>query len=212
MHPVVLPVLLQAVVGEVYVVIGGLRVVLTARGAQIAVSVVQQLVLGSAYRPDPYIELAPLEQQWPLHVFLNEPHRVHGLVLQHLLDFLHGPTNIDALALVEGRRLNKPHIFLAVLNRKLLLVAVAVLDLAEADVELPVLEVLHQGGDDKRGRDRVVDLVTGHHCCVVLQVEVAQGTHQAWLCGDLAVVFQVVVHHHAEAFGEELFHGVVGLC
>ena len=74
MHPIVLPELLEAVVGEVDVVVRGLRVVLAAGGAQVAVSVVEQLVLGSAYRPDPDVEFAPLEEQGPLHVLLHEPH------------------------------------------------------------------------------------------------------------------------------------------
>ena len=136
---------------------------------------------------------------------------MHGLVLEDFFDFFHSPADVDALALVQGRRLDQPHVFLAVLDRKLLFVAVATLDLAETGVELTVLQVLHQGRYYERGWNRVVDLVPRHHRCIVLQVEATQGTNETWLCGDLTVVFQVVVNHHSETFGKKLFHCVVGL-
>ena len=212
----VLAVLLHAVVGEVHhlrgvVAVAGARAGLAAEvqreqlggGAAVAVLVHVDVELVVHHHPDADVKLAAVDEQRQLAVLLHHPlrarrhrravHRQAVAVHRHevLLDGRQLRVHLDALALVQVRRLHQPHVAAAVLGGHALAAAlhVAAAQLPEVRAEAGVL--------GQAAAANVAQDEGGGHVVKHLQpqprVVVAQVARQARLGGD-ALDGREVVH------------------
>ena len=129
---VVVSVLLQAVISQVDVVVSALWVVFRGGGPEVAVFVIEKLVLACGHCPHPDIELPAFEQQRLLYVLLDDPQRVDRLGPEALLDLFQAPADLDALALVQSCRFDQPHVFFTVLRWSAFFVRVHHADLVKS--------------------------------------------------------------------------------
>ena len=120
MFSIVVSILLQAVIGEMHVVVLILERVIVRAGPQIALLVVIELVLVWCISPHSDIELSPFEQHWLLNVLLNHPVGIELPRGEELLNLLQTVKDLYAAALVHVCRLHKPIVFFAMLLRSLL--------------------------------------------------------------------------------------------
>ena len=172
--PVVVTELLQAVVGQVDVVVSCVGVVLAARGPQVPVLVVEQVVLARGDGPDPDVELPALEQEWPFYILLHEPERVRQFAFEKGVNLLNTPADLDAPALVQSCRFDEPHILGAVLGREFFFATVSILDVVASVDQESVLFVFYLSSDNERSRDGVVNVVRGFNCKFVTLVKVPE--------------------------------------
>jgi hypothetical protein len=117
MLSIVVAMLLQAVIGQVHVVVAIVQLVVVRGGAQVALVVEEDFLLSVQEDPHADVEFSTFKKEGALDVLLNDPAsvlRASGDELNYiveLIEYLYPP------ALVGGSRLNKPDIVRAMLHR-----------------------------------------------------------------------------------------------
>jgi len=101
-------VLLQTVVGEMYIIVGLFEGVFIARSADVALAIKVYLPTSIDEHPHANIEFPAMVEQWPFDILLYHPQSVERLGTEELQDLIQFAEDFDTASLVEVGRLHQP--------------------------------------------------------------------------------------------------------
>jgi hypothetical protein len=172
---VVLVLNLEALVGQVHVVVLVTEVVLAGSCADVSVPVHVDAEVASYERPDSDVELTRVVKKRLFNVLLHDPEWCLLRSLKdEVIDVFVVTEYLDASSLVQRGRLHEPHVLFAVFDGQAL-----VFKMASVDVSVPVhklldASVVRVACYDERGRRRVKHRVVCILSLLVLAVVVVE--------------------------------------